>query len=125
MGKEKRKHDVEELREVLSVVSKEVPSLIKGLRASVFSEEAGRDMGKGVAAMYKELREAGIPEQTALKMVESYISTFANIGNIMTKAMSRGKPGETEKIEEDIHKKIEEDIHKKIREKMSEEPEEK
>jgi len=38
--KEKRKEeDVEDLREVLSVVSKEVPALIRGIIAGVFSED--------------------------------------------------------------------------------------
>jgi len=68
--REKEK-DVEELREVLSVVSKEVPNLIKSIIASVFSEEAGRDMGKAAAAFYKELKEAGIPEEMAIKMMKT------------------------------------------------------
>lgn len=114
MDREKRGHDVEELKQVLGVVSKEVPTLIKGIRSSIFSEEAGRDMGRSVAAMYKELREAGIPEQTAVKMVEGYISAFTNIGNIITKTITGGKD---EKIDE-VSKKIHEEVHRKIAEKL-------
>jgi hypothetical protein len=108
--KEKRKEekeDIEELREVLGVVSKEVPGLIKGIIASVFSEEAGKGMGKAAAAFYKELKAAGMPEETAVKMTENYISVFTSLGDVMRKAVS-GK------------KEIGEEISRKIKEKLAE-----
>ncbi|HDN05614.1 MAG TPA: hypothetical protein ENF90_01300, partial [Candidatus Bathyarchaeota archaeon] len=83
---EKEKEDVEEVREILGVVSKEIPALIKGIIVSVFSEEAGKDMGRAVAAFYKELKEAGIPEQTAVRMAENYMSTFTSLGDVLKKA---------------------------------------
>ncbi|MEM1507749.1 MAG: hypothetical protein QW702_06895 [Candidatus Bathyarchaeia archaeon] len=79
MGRE----DVEEVERILSVVSSKVPDLIKGIIASVFSESTGREIGKAVGAFYKSLIESGIPEQTALKMAENYLSTFTNFGEIM------------------------------------------
>jgi len=36
----KAKEEAEELKEILSVVSKEIPALIRGIIGSVFSEEA-------------------------------------------------------------------------------------
>jgi len=108
--KEKRKEekeDIEELREVLGVVSKEVPGLIKGIIASVFSEEAGKGMGKAAAAFYKELKAAGMPEETAVKMTENYISVFTSLGDVMRKTVS-GK------------KEIGEEISRKIKEKLAE-----
>jgi hypothetical protein len=83
VSEEKEKEDVEELREVLSVVSQQVPSLIKNIIASVFSEQAGADMGKAVGAFYKGLKDAGIPNDTAIKMTENYISTFTSLGDVM------------------------------------------
>ncbi|MEM2028091.1 MAG: hypothetical protein QXS05_01740, partial [Candidatus Bathyarchaeia archaeon] len=71
MGRE----DVEEVERILSVVSSKVPDLIKSIIASVFSESTGREIGKAVGAFYKSLIESGIPEQTALKMAENYLST--------------------------------------------------
>jgi hypothetical protein len=116
MSEEKKKRteekeDVEELREVLGVVSKEVPGLIKGIIGSVFSEEAGRDMGKAAAAFYKELKEAGMPEETAVKMTENYVSVFTNLGNVMTKAVEAGKKEtKDEEIGEEISRKIKEKL---------------
>ncbi|MGB9676553.1 MAG: hypothetical protein ACPL0C_05135 [Candidatus Bathyarchaeales archaeon] len=113
---EKEKEDVEELREVLSVVSKEVPSLIKSIIASVFSEEAGRDMGKAAAAFYKELKEAGLPEEIAVRMTENYVSVFTSLGDVMKKAV-----GGKESIKgTKISKEMGEEISKKVREKLAE-----
>lgn len=114
--RKEEKEDVEELREVLSVVSKEVPALIKGIIASVFSEEAGRDMGRAAAAFYKELKEAGMPENVAVKMTEGYISTFTSLGEIMKRAMGGKKGVESKELE----KEIEKEISKRIKEKLAE-----
>lgn len=115
--KEKRRkeevEDVEELREVLSVVSKEVPALIKGIIASIFSEEAGRDMGKAAAAFYKELKEAGMPEDVAVKMTEGYISAFTSLGEVMKKAVGGEKGVKSKELEKEISRRIKEKLAEK------------
>jgi len=83
--------EAEEIKEILGVVSAEVPGLIKSIIASVFSEEAGRSMGKAAAAFYKELKEGGMPDAVAVKMTEDYISVFTSLGDIMKKASEGGK----------------------------------
>ncbi len=118
---EKEKEDVEEVREILGVVSKEIPALIKGIIASVFSEEAGKDMGRAVAAFYKELKEAGIPEQTAVRMAENYMSTFTSLGDVLKKAVSGKGEFKGEEIGEEISRKIREELSKKHGEEEKEE----
>ena len=111
MIEDKEKEEAEELKEVLSVVSKEIPALIKGIIASVFSEEAGRNMGRAAAAFYKELKESGMPDEVAKKMTENYISVFTSLGDIMKK-FTKGKEYSPE-----IEKEIEKKIKKKLAEK--------
>lgn len=111
---QKNNEDVDDLREVLSVVSQQVPSLIKGIIASVFSEQAGSDMGKAVGAYYKGLKDAGIPEETAVKMTESYASTFSSLGDVMKMAVSGEKKGKD--MGEEISKTIKENVTKEINE---------
>lgn len=111
MIEDKEKEEAEELKEVLSVVSKEIPALIKGIIASVFSEEAGKSMGKAAAAFYKELKESGMPDEVAIKMTENYISVFTSLGDIMKK-FTKGKEYSPE-----IEKEIEKKIKKKLAEK--------
>lgn len=131
--KEKSKReieDVEELKEVLAVVSKEVPSLIKSIIGSVFSEEAGRDMGKAAAAFYKELKASGMPEETAVRMTENYVSVFTSIGDVL-KGIGKGSKRklsistkESDDIGEEISRKIREKLTEKRHERDEEEEEE-
>ncbi|MGC9345397.1 MAG: hypothetical protein ACP5ER_01205, partial [Candidatus Bathyarchaeales archaeon] len=86
---------------------------------SVFSEEAGRDMGRAAAAFYKELKEAGVPEETAVKMTENYLSVFTSLGEIMRKAISGEKRIKVVKGKE-IGEDIGEEISRKIKEKLAE-----
>ncbi len=118
--KKEGKEDVEELREVLGVVSKEVPALVKGIIGSVFSEDAGRDMGKAAAAFYKELRAAGMPEETAVKMTENYMGTFTSLGDMLKHATSGKGEFKKEKLGEELSRKIEEKLREKKREKEEE-----
>lgn len=120
-GKKSAKEDVEELKEVLNVVSKEIPNMLKAIIGSVFSEEAGRDMGKAAAAFYKELKEAGMPEETAVRMTENYIAVFTSLSDVMKKAVSGEKKGRGEDIGEEISKKIKEKLAEKHREEEEEE----
>jgi hypothetical protein len=121
----KEKRDTEELKEILGVVSSEVPALIKSLLASVFSEEAGRSMGKAAAAYYKELKEGGLPDQVAVKLTEDYMHTFTSIGDMLRSA-GTGKHGERtgEDIGGEIERSIREKLEKKRRESRKEEEKE-
>jgi uncharacterized membrane protein YheB (UPF0754 family) len=124
----KKIEDVEEVKELLAVVSKEVPSLIKSILGSVFSEEAGRDMGKAAAAFYKELKNSGMPEEVAVKMTEDYVSVFTSLGNVLSGLGKRGKrkitAKEGEEIGEEISRKIREKLDEKRRESDEDEEEE-
>jgi hypothetical protein len=114
---EKKKHgmpEAEEIKEILGVVSTEIPSLIKGIISSVFSEEAGKSMGRAAAAFYKELKEGGMPDDVAVKMTENYIGVFTSLGDILKHAGKwGGKEHASGEIEEKIAKKIKEKIAEK------------
>ncbi len=73
-----RKHqsDAQEVTEILDAVSKKIPELINGLKNTLFSAEAGRDLGKAVGSFYKELVENGIDPDTALSMTKDYLGTL-------------------------------------------------
>jgi len=114
MNEEKK--DAEELKEVLGAVSKEVPALIKGIIGSLFSEESGRDIGKAAAAFYKELKEGGIPEETAVRMTENYVLAFTSLGDAMKRAISGERRIHGEDIGEEISRKIKEKIGEKSQE---------
>jgi len=115
--------DAKNVKEILGVVSSEVPAMIKSILASVFSEEAGRSMGKAAAAYYKELKDGGLPEHVAVKMTEEYMRTFTSIGE-MLRSGGKGKWGKWGERGEDIGEQIEKKIHEKLKSKETEEEEE-
>jgi len=141
---EKKKHvveDAEEIKQILGAVSTEVPGLIKNIIASVFSEEAGKSMGKAAAAFYKELKDSGMPDTVAVKMTEDYISVFTRLGDVLKKAggpggrlpfdVSKGKPEvESEKKmergppDQELEKEIERRVRQRLAERHREEDEE-
>jgi hypothetical protein len=116
--------EVEEVRQILGVVSAQVPALIKGLISAVFSEEAGKNMGKAAAAFYKELKDSGMPDDVAVKMTEDYIGVFRSLGDILKRVGKKGKmsisTGNEEEIGKEIEKRIKEKLAEKLREKEQE-----
>jgi len=73
------KDDVEELKEVLDVVSERVPALLRGLRDVLYSKDAAANMAEAVATFYKGLVEAGIPKEDALDMARGYMINLRDI----------------------------------------------
>jgi hypothetical protein len=106
------KREAEEVKEILSAVSTQVPALIKSILSSVFSEEAGRNMGKAAAAYYKELKDGGMPEDVAVRMTQEYMRTFTSLGSLLQNIGKGGKL--SEKAEEEIGDEIERRIHEKL-----------
>lgn len=69
----------DEIRGIMEAISDFLPKvseLVKGVISSIFSEESGRSIGKGMAAFYMSLKEGGIPDDVALKMTEDYLHTL-------------------------------------------------
>jgi len=113
--------DVEELKQIFGALSTEIPALIKSIINSVFSEEAGRNMGRAAAAFYKELKDSGIPENVAVKMTEDYIGVFTSLGDILKGVGRKGKVIVSTKEGKEIEKLIKEKVAEKLREKTEEE----
>ena len=61
-----QKMDPQNVKELLSAVSTEIPTMIKSIMSQFFSEEAGRNMGKAAAAYYKELKTADFQTKSQL-----------------------------------------------------------
>jgi hypothetical protein len=124
--------EAEEIKQILGVVSTEVPGLIKSIIASVFSEEAGRSMGKAAAAFYKELKEGGMPDAVAVKMTENYIGVFTSLSDIMKKAgagginlnMDKGKHHEHGGVADEVGSEVERRVKQRLAERQKEEEDE-
>ena len=76
--------DVEEMREIFSVLSKEVPSLLrslidplKELLEIIYNPERTRERAKAIASFYKELKDQGLPENLIIELIrEEFVNPF-------------------------------------------------
>ena len=75
--------DPEEIREILNVVSTEVPALIKNIFSALYDPDIAGNFGKGIGSLYKELKEQGLPED----MITKIVLTFSESFNIVGKAL--------------------------------------
>jgi len=114
--------EAEEVRQILSAVSTEVPALIKSIVGAVFSEEAGRNMGRAAAAFYKGLKEGGIPDNVAVKMTEDYVGVFTSLGDMLKQMGKEGK-NVTFRLSHEEGKEIGKEVKEKITEKLQEKEE--
>lgn len=74
-----RSFDSEELSGILETVGQKVPQLIRDIMGSLYSRESGINMGQAIGAYYKELLEAGIPQDAALEMAKEFSFSLKNI----------------------------------------------
>ncbi len=80
---------VKDISELLDEVTTKVPKLISSLMSSLYSPEAGKNMGQAVGSLYKELIESGIPKEDALQMAKDYIQTLKGFTENMGKSEHR------------------------------------
>ncbi len=74
-----------EIGEILDAVSDKVPKLISGIVSSLYSAEAGKNMGQAVGGLYKELLASGLPEDVALEMAKNYMISLKDISQFVNK----------------------------------------
>lgn len=67
--------------EMLDVVSEKIPKLIKMLMDNYYSEEAGKQIGRAVGSLYKELLDAGMTKEEAMTLARDYLNTVKEMKN--------------------------------------------
>jgi len=91
--------DMDDLKEVLSVVTDKVPGFLRGLRDVLYSKDAAENMADAVATFYTKLVDAGIPKDQAMDMTKGYMINLRDICggkdgfkvNITNKPSDRGR----------------------------------
>jgi len=95
--KDKDEIPVEDIKELLTVVNKELPALIKGLFGSLYDAETAQQYAKGIAIIYKELTEQGLPKEMVEQLVMKYSDSINLIGSAMKNIKVESKKEEEEK----------------------------
>ena len=96
--------DAEKLKEILAVVSTEIPKLVEAITKTMYNQENAENMAKSVAQFYKSMKDAGMEEEQAYALTRQFMSSFS-VGGLISKAIEGGRGGEDE-IEKEIKKRI-------------------
>ena len=71
--------DIDDLKEILNVVTDKVPGLLRGLRDVLYSKDAAENMADAVATFYTKLVDAGIPKDEAMDMTKGYMINLRDL----------------------------------------------
>ena len=82
-AKKKSTSDAEEIKEILGVVSTQVPNLLKNIFGSIYDPSIAENYGKGIGSLYKELQEQGLPEDMVREIVLNFSKSFDVLGTAM------------------------------------------
>ena len=75
--------NAKEIGDLLDTVTYKLPKFINGLIGTLYSAEAGKNMGQAVGSLYNELIESGIPKEDAIKMAKDYMLSLKDLTNNM------------------------------------------
>ncbi|WP_125741112.1 hypothetical protein [Candidatus Korarchaeum cryptofilum] len=84
--------DVEELKEIFSVLGEEVPNLLKGLMDPLkelmdilYNPEKVRERAKAIASFYRELKDQGLPDELIVELIKQHFENpMSLIKNIIS-----------------------------------------
>jgi hypothetical protein len=90
---DEKKHDPQEVKEILEVVSVEIPKLLESISNVIYKAENAESMGKSIAAFYKQMKEAGMDDKQAFEMTQKFMGSFSLGGMISQTLGGLGKSG--------------------------------
>ena len=76
--------DPERIKEILNVVSDQVPDLLRRLSDVLYSPDQAKKFGSAAAVFYKELKRAGMSDHEIFELTRDYMATL-NVGNVFGK----------------------------------------
>ena len=74
--------DPEKIKEILDVISKKIPGLLKELSSVLYGPTNAKQFATAAATFYKELKAAGMTDEQAFELTSQYLSTL-NIGKMI------------------------------------------
>jgi len=89
----------QEIKEIMSVVSTEIPKLLEAISTSMYSQDKAENFAKSVAAFYKSMKDAGMDDKQAYELTQKFMSNFSLGG--MIGQVFQGKSWEGKKESDD------------------------
>ena len=69
--------DAKELKEILGVVSTEIPKLLESISNMIYNKDNAENFGKSVAAFYKQMVDSGMDQKQAFELTQKYMTNFS------------------------------------------------
>jgi len=105
--------DAEQLKEILGVVSTEIPKLLESISTMMYKPENAENFGKSIATFYKQLKDAGMDDKQAYELTQKYMANFS-LGGIVGQFFQGHGHGPEPGFDGDIGKKIKEKMKKAL-----------
>jgi len=116
--------DAKEVKEVLEVVSSEIPKLLEAISNAMYTKENAENLGRSVAQFYKQMKDAGMDERQAFELTEKFMQNFS-MGGMIGQVLQGGvNIGDRTDINSDIKRKIRKKIARELDDEDDEEDEE-
>lgn len=112
-NEEKRKDrpDAEEVKEILGVVSTEIPKLLEAISTVMYKTENAENFGKSIATFYAQMKAAGMDDKQAYELTQKYMTNFS-LGGMIGQVFQKGSPGMNFGV--DVESKVREKIKKSL-----------
>jgi hypothetical protein len=94
------KTDAKEVKEVLEVVSTEIPKLLESISNVIYKAENAEVMGKSIAAFFKQMKDAGMDDKQAFELTQQYMKSFS-LGGMISSAIGGGMERASKKDRDD------------------------
>jgi hypothetical protein len=69
--------DAKEMKEILGVVSVEIPKLLESISNMIYNKDNAENFGKSVAVFYKQMVDAGMDQKQAFELTQKYMANFS------------------------------------------------
>lgn len=81
MNEKKRNTDIplEEISQIFDLMGQKLPELMETIKNTLYSEAAGRDLGKAVGGFYQELLASGLAQEEAFAMTKEYMGALQDL----------------------------------------------
>jgi len=103
--------DVQNLKEVMKVISETVPELLDKITKVLYDAQEGEKMGQAVAAFYSALVKSGMNNEQAYALTKEYMSSMS-LGSMISGIASRHQGHDD--IGEAIRGKIKREISREM-----------
>ncbi len=103
--------DMEKLKEVMTIMSTEIPKLLESISKTMYSADNAAKLGEQTAEFYKKLKDAGMTDEQAFKLTEEFMANFS-VGSMIGKIIGGARRPGNDDVDDEVNAQIKKRIKK-------------